>query len=197
MKKVLPLLFAMVFVSSISAQKDYSADNTTLYKEHYRNQYHFSARHGWISDPCGFLFYEGKYHCYWWGCAESPDLVHFAEQNRHSQLQVPHNQQCWTGCVVADVRNTAGFGAGTYISCLTHHNDSAKLQTQGLGISHDHGRTFEYYTGNPVLDIGYQDFRDPTVFWHEESSRWIMVVSKTLESKASFYASTDLKLGHG
>lgn len=44
-----------------------------------------------------------------------------------------------------------------------------------------------------MLDIGYQDFRDPTVFWHSESQQWIMVVSKTLESKAAFYASKDLK----
>lgn len=193
MKTLSTLLLAMAMVANTSAQIKQETDSSTLYKEHYRNQYHFSAKHGWISDPCGILYYEGQYHCYWWGCAESPDLVHFTEQNRRSQMNVPRDQQCWTGCVVADVNNTAGFGAGTYISCLTHHNDSAKLQTQGLAISHDHGRTFEYYTGNPVLDIGYQDFRDPTVFWHDESQQWIMVVSKTLESKAAFYASNDLK----
>lgn len=164
-----------------------------LYHEHYRGQYHFSQRQGWISDPCGFLYYEGKYHCYWWGCAESDDLVHWNEINRHSQLDVPRGLGCWTGCVVADTHNTAGFGEGTYISCLTHNNAEAKRQTQGLGISDDHGRTFRYYEGNPVLDIGYEDFRDPTVIWHEESQQWIMVVSKTLESKAAFYASKDLK----
>lgn len=191
-------LFLSVILSSVSmvslqAQMLKPAENDSLYKEHYRNQYHFSARHGWISDPCGFLYYEGKFHCYWWGCAESSDLVHFSEQNRMSQRNVPKSQQCWTGCVIADVENTAGFGAGTYISCLTHHNDSAKLQTQGLGISHDHGRTFDFYEGNPVLDIGYQDFRDPTVFWNKELNKWLMVVSKTLESKVSFYSSDDLK----
>lgn len=183
---------AMSF-SGVQAQALQPTADENLFHEHYRNQYHFSPRHGWISDPCGFLYYEGQYHLYWWGCAESPDLVHFAQQNNHSQISVPKPLQCWTGCVIADTRNTAGFGPGTYISCLTHHNDSAKLQTQGLGISHDHGRTFEFYEGNPVLDIGYQDFRDPTVIWHEESQQWIMVVSKTLESKAAFYASTDLK----
>lgn len=190
MKKILFSLFALISFC-ISAQN--TTPNDSTYKEHYRNQYHFSARRGWISDPCGLLHYEDKYHCYWWGCAESEDLVHFTEQNRMSQRNVPKGQQSWTGCVVADVSNTAGFGAGTYISCLTHNNDSAKLQTQGLGISHDHGRTFEYYEGNPVLDIGYRDFRDPTVFWYEEAQQWLMVVSKTLESKVAFYASNDLK----
>lgn len=179
-------LLAFFSIITVNAQ-----DN--LYHEHYRNQYHFSPRHGWLGDPCGFLYFEGKYHCYWWGCAESEDLVHWDEHNNHSQLGVPRGKQCWTGCVVADVNNTAGFGEGKYISCLTHNDPSAKLQTQGLGISDDHGRTFTYYEGNPVLDIGYQDFRDPTVIWHEESQQWIMVVSKTLESKAAFYASRDLK----
>lgn len=192
-QKLRTLLLLCPVCMTLQAKPESSIDESNLYKEHYRNQYHFSARNGWISDPCGFLYYEGNYHCYWWGCAESPDLVHFEQQNRHSQLQVPKGEQCWTGCVVADVNNTAGFGPGTYISCLTHNNDSLKLQTQGLAISHDHGRTFEYFDGNPVLDIGYQDFRDPTVIWHEESGQWLMVVSKTLESKASFYASTDLK----
>lgn len=193
-RKVLTSLLSMFFILLGASAQEYkvvSGDN--LYKEHYRNQYHFSQRHGWISDPCGFLYYEGKYHCYWWGCAESEDLVHFNEINNRSQINVPKGIGCWTGCVVADANNTAGFGKGIYISCLTHNNDSAKIQTQGLGISNDHGRTFDFYKGNPVLDIGYQDFRDPTVIWHEESQQWLMVVSKTLESKAAFYASKDLK----
>lgn len=173
--------------------KSYVVGSEPLYHEHYRNQYHFSPRKGWISDPCGFLYYEGKYHCYWWGCAESPDMVRFTEVNNHSQLDVPKGKQCWTGCVVADVDNTAGFGKGAYISCLTHNDPKAKLQTQGLGISQDHGRTFNWYEGNPVLDICYQDFRDPTVIWDDDSQQWLMVVSKTLESKAAFYASKDLK----
>ena len=169
------------------------ADSSQLYHEHYRNQYHFSARRGWISDPCGFLYYEGKYHCYWWGCAESEDLIHFNEVSRFVQKDVPRGLGCWTGCVVADPKNTAGFGRDAYISCLTLNDAERKNQSQCLTVSHDHGRSFHYYDGNPVLDIGYQDFRDPTVIWHEESGQWLMVVSKTLESKAAFYASPDLK----
>lgn len=182
----------------------YVEGSEPLYHEHYRNQYHFSARKGWISDPCGFLYYEGKYHCYWWGCAESEDLIHFNEitpkqapgersiPGRNVHRNVPKGLGCWTGCVVADVNNTAGFGAGKYISCLTFNNDARHKQWQGLTVSDD-GREFEYYNGNPVLDIGYQDFRDPTVIWLEDRKEWLMVVSKTLESKVAFYSSPDLK----
>lgn len=192
-KRFAILLLTLGSAVGAFSQGTYTFGDEPLYKEHYRNQYHFSVSRGWISDPCGFVFYEGKYHCYWWGCAESEDLVHFTEYNRHSQLNVPKGLGCWTGCVVVDTANTAGFGKGTYISCLTLNNDSLKNQSQAICVSGDHGRTFEYYSGNPVLDIGYQDFRDPTVIWHEESQQWIMVVSKTLESKVAFYSSKDLK----
>lgn len=183
----------MAFAAPVLLFGQETAGADSLFHEHYRNQYHFSAKKGWISDPCGFLYYEGKYHCYWWGCAESTDLVHFNEVSRHVQNDVPKGLGCWTGCVVADANNTAGFGAGFYVSCLTFHDEARKNQSQGLTVSHDHGRSFTYYDGNPVLDIGYQDFRDPTVIWHEESQQWIMVVSKTLESKVAFYSSPDLK----
>ncbi len=49
----------------------------SLYREPYRPQYHFSPQSGWIGDPCGFVHYGGKYHMYWWGNAESSDLVHY------------------------------------------------------------------------------------------------------------------------
>lgn len=179
--------------SYAQGQTSYVEGSEPLYQEHYRNQYHFSAKKGWISDPCGYIYYEGKYHCYWWGCAESEDLVYFNEVSRHVHQDVPKGLGCWTGCAVVDVNNTAGFGAGKYISCLTFNNDRLKKQWQGLTVSDDHGRSFKYYDRNPVLDIGYQDFRDPTVIWLEDTKEWLMVVSKTLESKVAFYSSKDLK----
>lgn len=53
--------------------------------------------------------------------------------------------------------------------------------------------TFDYYQGNPVLDIESTEFRDPTVFYYEPTKKWIMVVAKALEKKVKFYSSSDLK----
>ncbi len=50
------------------------------------------------------------------------------------------------------------------------------MEDQRLAYSNDRGRTWTHYSGNPVLDIGLPDFRDPKVFWHEQTKRWIMVV---------------------
>ena len=37
-----------------------------------------------------------------------------------------------------------------------------------LAWSPDRGRTFPGTHGNPVIDAGLNDFRDPKVFWYDE-----------------------------
>ena len=66
-------------------------------------------------------------------------------------------------------------------------------QTQDLAFSNDRGRTWTKYAGNPVLDLGLADFRAPKVFWHEPTSRWIMIVSLANEKRVRLYGSPDLK----
>jgi len=44
-----------------------------------------------------------------------------------------------------------------------------------------------------VIDTWSTEFRDPTVIWDSQTSRWIMLVAKALEKKVAFYASSDLK----
>jgi fructan beta-fructosidase len=44
-----------------------------------------------------------------------------------------------------------------------------------------------------VLDLKMADFRDPKVFWHEETKRWVMVVALATEKKVHFYTSENLK----
>jgi sucrose-6-phosphate hydrolase SacC (GH32 family) len=44
---------------------------------------------------------------------------------------------------------------------------------QCISYSSDHGRTWTKYDKNPVLEHPY---RDPKVFWHEPSQKWIMVL---------------------
>ena len=36
-----------------------------MYKERYRNQFHFSPIENWINDPNGLLFHDGEYHLFY------------------------------------------------------------------------------------------------------------------------------------
>jgi fructan beta-fructosidase len=95
-----------------------------------------------------------------------------------------------------DHHNSSGFGLNgepPLVLIFTGHVDAKQIQDQRLAFSNDRGRTWTIYEGNPVLDIGQKDFRDPKVFWHAASSRWIMLVVLANDCKAQFYGSSNLK----
>ena len=101
----------------------------------------------------------------------------------------------FTGSVVVDKTNTAGFGASgkaAMVAVYTGHNNTTSEENQCLSISTNY-KTFNYYAGNPVLDISDPVFRDPEVFWDDKTGRWIMVVSRADKQWLEFYASSNLK----
>lgn len=181
-----PLLFLALTLNG-------ARPDDTLYKEPYRQQYHFSPRKGWIGDPSGLLRHNGRYHAYWWGAASSEDLVHWTEDSPFAIKGMPDHIAAFTGSVVVDTANTAGYGHDAYIAAFTSFDKNTTKQSQSIAFSRDGGREFQYYDLNPVVDIWSTEFRDPTVFRHEPTGRWIMVVAKALEKKVAFYGSSDLK----
>lgn len=169
------------------------AQDTLLYKEKYRPQYHFTPAHRWIGDPCGLLKHNGKYMGYSWGAAETSDLVHWRELNQLAIKGLPKGIAPFTGSVVVDSLNSAGYGKDALIAVFTSFDEETKIQAQSIAVSNDGGLSFQYYEGNPVLDIGSTEFRDPTVVWDARNRRWVMLVAKALEKKIAFYGSPDLK----
>ncbi|MEU6734934.1 glycoside hydrolase family 32 protein [Streptomyces physcomitrii] len=175
--------------------------------EPYRPQFHFSPARNWMNDPNGLVHYDGEYHLFFqynpegntwgnmsWGHAVSRDLVHWEEL----PLALPHDERemVFSGSVVVDRENTSGFGSPenpAMVAVYTSHAKDGSRQAQSLAYSTDRGRTWTKYAGNPVLDIGARDFRDPKVQWHEPSRSWLMTVALPLEHKVRFYRSPDLK----
>lgn len=180
----LPLSFAALAVTP---------PDTTLYNESYRPQYHFTPAHRWIGDPCGLVKHDGKYMGYSWGAAETVDLIHWRELNDHAIKGVPSGVATFTGSVVVDRNNTAGYGDGAMIAAFTSFDEKSKNESQSIAFSHDGGVTFDYYDLNPVIDIWSTEFRDPTVIWDDKTGKWVMLVAKALEKKVAFYRSDDLK----
>ena len=173
--------------------------------EPFRPQAHFTPEINWMNDPNGLVFHNGEYHLFYqfnpagnswghmsWGHAVSRDLTHW----EHLPLAIPEEDgvMAFSGCCIVDYQNKSGFGDGTkppMVAVYTGHGHGK--QVQNLAYSNDDGRTWTKYAKNPVLDISNPDFRDPKVFWHAPSNRWVMVVSLAKEKVLVFYASEDLK----
>lgn len=175
------------------------------YSEPFRPQFHFSPELNWMNDPNGLVYHRGQYHMFYqhnphgnswghmsWGHAVSRDLVHW--EHLPIALHEQYGLMIFSGSAVVDHGNTSGFGTTEnppLVAIYTGHGHGK--QTQDIAYSLDDGRSWTRYHGNPVIDLGLKDFRDPKVFWHEPSAAWIMVVALAVDKKVSFYRSTDLK----
>jgi fructan beta-fructosidase len=138
--------------------------------------------------------YDGVYHVFWWGHAVSTDLVHW-EELPYPMVGADGSFDYFSGSVVVDEQNTAGFAQGDevpMIAIYTMHNRATDEEAQGLSVSRD-STTFEYYEGNPVLDAGTGAFRDPQVWWDEQNQRWLMIIALPNQRRVSFYTSPDMK----
>ena len=163
---IIGLVLAGLLVLLLSFTSRAAAQNTD-YSELFRPQYHFSAKSGWLGDPDGMVRFNDLYHVFWWGHAQSPDLVHW-EERPYPMVGDDGSFVYFSGSVVVDKNNTAGFAHGTndapMIAVYTMHDKTTGDETQGLSISHD-ATSFDFYDGNPVLTSDESAFRDPQVWW--------------------------------
>ncbi|HPI12469.1 MAG TPA: GH32 C-terminal domain-containing protein [Catalimonadaceae bacterium] len=167
-----------------------------LYKEKYRPQFHVSPSRGFMGDPCGTLKFRGTYHLHWWGHARSNDLVYWTELNTNALQGTPGGFGNWTGSAVMDLHNTSGFGVSPdnppMVAVYTLHENATGIQRQAISTSFNYG-SFQYYSGNPVINSSLKDFRDPQVFWHKPTNRWVMVITKPVDKAVEIYSSPNLK----
>ena len=184
------------------------APNASPYTEPLRPRIHFTPARNFMNDPNGLVFYEGEYHLFYqynphgttwghmsWGHAVSRDLLHW--EHLPVALTEADGVMVFSGSAVVDRENTTGLcrPRGSDRSCLiaiyTGHGHGR--QTQNLAVSHDRGRTWTRHAGNPVLDLGLENFRDPKVFWHAGTRRWVMVTVLSDQHKVRFFGSRDLQ----
>ena len=99
----------------------------------------------------------------------------------------------FSGSAVVDRTDSSGLCGGRPCLVAIYTGHTEKKQTQNLAFSIDRGRTWAKYRGNPVVDLGLKDFRDPKVFWHEDTKRWVMVTVLPDQHKVRFFSSPDLK----
>ncbi len=157
-----------------------------------------------MNDPNGLVFYSGEYHMFYqhnpfentwghmsWGHAVSSDLTHW--EHLPVALYEANGIMIFSGSAVVDWKNTSGFGTLDEPALVAIYTGHSAMQTQNIAFSTDRGRTWQKYTGNPVIDIGSSEFRDPNVFWHAPGSQWIMLTVLSDQFKVRFDGSPDLK----
>lgn len=193
----LAIMIGCASCASNASQKE-TTDETAPFQEKHRPQIHFSPKEHWMNDPNGMVYYEGEYHLFYqhypeasvwgpmhWGHAVSEDLVHW--EHLPIALYPDSLGYIFSGSAVVDWRNTSGLGTKgnpPLIAFFTYHDPKKeqahdiRVESQGMAYSSDKGRTWTKYAQNPVLqNPGIGDFRDPKVFWHEPSGKWIMAVT--------------------
>jgi fructan beta-fructosidase len=176
-------------------------------EEALRPRIHFTPPRNFMNDPNGLVFYEGEYHLFYqhnpfgqrwghmsWGHAVSTDLFHW--QHLPVALAEENGVMIFSGSAVVDRNNSSGLCRpdGADRSCLVaiYTGHGLGKQTQNLAYSNDRGRTWTKFAGNPVLDLGLKEFRDPKVFWHQPTARWIMVTVLADQHKVRLFGSRDL-----
>jgi fructan beta-fructosidase len=164
-----------------------------LYKEKLRPQFHFTARQwtyrkldpgmkeeGWLNDPNGLIHVDGEYHLFaqrWARCwihAVSTDLVHWTELQPAFWEDRRFGTGVQSGGAVLDVANTSGLSPDPKTPPLVAFWSGFDNRSQCLSYSLDRGRTWTKYAKNPVF---VHPERDPKVFWHEPTKRWVLVLS--------------------
>ena len=158
-----------------------------VYHERYRPQFHFTPMKNWTNDPNGLVFYKGEYHLFFqhnptginwgnmtWGHAVSPDLVHWKQLD--NAIEPDKLGTIFSGSAVVDWDNTAGFQTGDekVIACI--YTSAGNPFTQSIAYSNDRGRTWKKYEKNPVLKHIIGGNRDPKVFWHAPTKKWVMAL---------------------
>ncbi len=177
------MAFCLLAAAAVNAAGPAAA---SLYQERLRGQFHFSARRGWINDPNGLAFYKGEYHLFFqhnpygwnwgnmhWGHATSRDLVHWEE---HPDALSPDEVgPIFSGSAVVDWNDTSGLGKPGAPPLVLIYTAAGPRGGEAIASSTD-GRTFAKYALNPVIGKFVTGDRDPKVFWHEPTRRWVMVL---------------------
>ena len=177
-----------------------------------RPDFHLSARVGWMNDPNGFSYYNGKYHmfyqyhpydCHWgsmhWGHAVSTDMLHWEYLPAAlAPDELCDMDGCFSGSAVtlADGRQLLMYTG--VVKERQRGRESREVQTQCLAVGD--GIDYEKYEKNPVLDkkdlpegSSRYDFRDPKMWQNEDGAYCCVVGSRPADGSGQIllYTSPD------
>ena len=184
-KEEAPLLAAEIYGELYSA----AIDNAMQ-----RQAFHFSPPVGWMNDPNGFSYYNGKiqlfyqynpYSIQWdtmhWGHATSTDFVKWERQPVALAPDQPYDGSAGGGCFSGSAIEYGGKYWLVYTGVGRDEDTDMLLQTQCVASSDD-GIRFRKIAENPVIAQGKglpssvrpNDFRDPKL-WEKDGHVYMIV----------------------
>ena len=167
----------------LARARGYEEKQTDLITDEMRPAYHFSPRIGWLNDPNGLSYYDGRYHLfyqyhpystYWgpmhWGHAVSDDLITWEYL---PAALAPDTEYDYSGCFSG---SAVTMDDGSHLLMYTGCGDSSGdptgkgrwIQLQSIAIRKPGGSEYAKYEGNPVISADDlpeggdpYEFRDP------------------------------------
>lgn len=191
-----------------------SASPTSTAPYDFRPVFHFVPEENWMNEPNGLIKIGSTWHLFFqhnptgnfwgnlsWGHATSTDLVSW--DYKPVAISSADGIQAFTGTSYFDAGNLSGLGTSSnlpYLAFYTGYAPSSGVQDQRLAYSLDQGATWTKYQGNPIISQSQEaphdktqglEIRDPKVFYHSPTSRWVMILAHGGQNKVTFWTSTD------
>jgi len=209
MKQRLNFLFTIFLMAiQLPVIAQYKPEQKEInYTENFRGQYHFSPKSGWMNDINGLVYQGGKYHMiYQWGesirhggYATTTDLLHWKDEGvalipqksflPSEAIRNVSGEQVFSGSAVVVSGETSKRITGSTDEAIVAIYTGTAVGTC-LAWSIDSGKSWHNFKNNPVANPTKDaDPRDPHVFFHKPSSKWIMAL---YENGTTFYGSKDL-----
>lgn len=178
--------------------------------------YHIAANEGWINDPNGLCFYNGKYHVFYqhhpydvkwgpmhWGHVASKDLAHWERLPIAIAPDKTYesNGGCFSGSAIEKDGKFYLMYTGHVELAIPAADGTYRIETQNIAVSDD-GINFTKLAANPLIhapidkgDIDANDFRDPKV-WEHDGKYYAIVGSRSRDKiigQALLFESPDLE----
>ena len=180
-----------------------------------RPQYHLLPAHGWMNDPCGPLYWKGRYHMFYqynsepvsavklWAHATSPDMIHWHREPVALAPTPggPDADGCWTGtAAIVDGKPTflyTGVVKSTAEQATLRDGDTYLRESVCMAIAEDDALQHWRKLPQPVIPappagMKVAGFRDPSPWRNQD--HWNLIVAsgeRSVGGMVLLYTSTD------
>ncbi len=179
----------------LAKARAYEEEYGRLISDLERPSYHISPTVGWLNDPNGFSYYDGKYHLFYqynpystqwdtmhWGHLVSEDLLHW--KRLPAALAPDQEYDCagvfsGSGLMAPDGRHLLMYTGVQIVDRPDGGREDRQVQCLAFGDGTDYVK----YENNPVITPemlpeggSTVDFRDPKIFRDEEEGCYYAVV---------------------